>query len=95
MSISRVYEVVFEKIYEDSTDEEWNQVQPIPAPSPGLVSRHLLHAVTEPRSPEDPAYGYRLDEANPEQHHRRGRVYVHQFDGVEAALQEGTFEKDN
>ena len=27
MSISRVYEVVFEKIYEDSTDEEWNQVQ--------------------------------------------------------------------
>ena len=27
MSISRVYEVVFEKIYEDSTDEEGNQVQ--------------------------------------------------------------------
>ena len=52
------------------------------------MSRHLLHAVTEPLSPEDPAYGHRLEEANPEQRHPGATVEVHQLEGVDTALQE-------
>ena len=73
----------------DSTHDHWSKVFPAEIPElVGSVARHLLHTVTEPPGPKDPAYGHRLEEADPEQRHARAAVEVHQLEDVDAALKE-------
>ena len=75
--------------HKDSPHDERSKVFPAEIPElVGSVARHLLHTVTEPLSPEDPANGHRLEEADPEQRHARAAVEVHQLEGVDAALNE-------
>ena len=73
----------------DSPHDERSKVFPVEIPElAGSVARHLLHTVTEPLRPEDPADGHRLEEADPEQRHARAAVEVHQLEGVDATLEE-------
>ena len=73
----------------DSRHDERCKVFPAEIPElAGPVPRHLLHTVTEPLRPEDPADGHRLEEADPEERHPRAAVEVHQLEGVDAALKE-------
>ena len=56
--------------YEDAAHHHWSEVLPAEVPEHvGPVPGHLLHAVAEALRSKDPAYGHRLEEADPEERH--------------------------
>lgn len=68
----------------------WRQHHPAYVPKfIHSYAHHLVNAVAELLRPEDPRYGDRLEEANPENRHAARRVEVHQLKYVDSSLKQG------